>query len=297
MKKLIDFIKEAKEKKVAIGHFNVSDVVGLKAVFAAARELNVPVIIGVSEGERGFIGVKQISALIKSLREEYSAGAGGYPIFLNADHTHSLEKLKEAVEAGFDLAVFDGSKLPFDENIKKTKEAVKLAKSISASRRTDFLVEGEMGYIGSGSVILKEIPEGVAINPEDLTNPEDAAKFVKETGVDLFAPAVGNIHGLIINGNPKLDIGRIKEIRKFAGVPLVLHGGSGIKDEDFSAAINAEISVIHINTELRVAWRKGMEAALAQNPGEIVPYKILPKAVEEIKKVALKRLQLFNRLL
>jgi len=175
-------------------------------------------------------------------------------------------------------------------------KAVKLAKSISASRRTDFLVEGEMGYIGSGSVILKEIPEGVAINPEDLTNPENAAKFVKETGVDLFAPAVGNIHGLIINGNPKLDIGRIKEIRKFAGIPLVLHGGSGIKDEDFSAAINAGISVIHINTELRVAWRKGMEAALAQNPEEIVPYKILPKAVEEIEKVVEARLRLFNKI-
>src|SRR4030042_2081932 len=102
MKKLIDFIKEAEEKKMAIGHFNVSDIVGLKAVFSAARELNVPVIIGVSEGEREFIGVKQVAALIKSLREEYD-----YPIFLNADHTHSLGKLKEAVETAFDSVVFE----------------------------------------------------------------------------------------------------------------------------------------------------------------------------------------------
>jgi len=288
MKKLIDFIKEAEEKKVAIGHFNVSDIVGLKAVFEAARELNVPVIIGVSEGEWGFIGAKQISALVKSLREGYD-----YPIFLNADHTHSLEKLKEAIEAGFDSAVFDGSKLPLDENIKKTKEAVELAKSINP----DFLVEGETGYIGSGSVVLKEIPEGAAVNPKDFTKSEDAAKFIKETGVDLFAPAVGNIHGIIAGGNPRLDIRRIEEIRKSVGVPLVLHGGSGIKDEDFPAAIGAGISIIHINTELRVAWRKGMEVALNQNSEEIVPYKVLPRAVEEIKAVVIQRLKLFNKLL
>ncbi len=288
MKKLIDFIKEAEEKKVAIGHFNVSDIVGLKAVFEAARELNVPIIIGVSEGERGFIGVKQIFALVKSLRKEYN-----YPIFLNADHTHSLEKLKEVVKASFDSAVFDGSKLSLDENIKITAEAIKFAKSINP----EFLVEGEMGYIGSGSIVMEEIPEGAIINPEDFTKPEDAVRFVKETGVDLFAPAVGNIHGIITGGNPRLDIGRIGAIRKSAGVPLVLHGGSGIKNEDFLAAINAGISVIHINTELRVAWRKGMDAALSQNSEEIVPYKILPKAIEEIKEVVLKRLQLFNKLI
>ncbi len=292
MKNLFEFIKEAEEKKTAIGHFNVSDIVGLRAVFEAARELNVPVIIGVSEGERGFIGVKQISALVKSFQEEYD-----YPIFLNADHTHSLDKLKEVVEAGFDSAVFDGSKLSIEENIKITKDAVELAKSISVSRRTNFIIEGEIGYIGSGSIILKEIPEDAAINPEDFTKLENATKFVKETGVNLFAPAVGNIHGIITNGNPKLDIERIKEIRKSAGVPLVLHGGSGIKDEDFLAAIDAGISVIHINTELRIAWRKGMEAALSQNPEEIVPYKILPKAVEEIKAIVIQRLKLFNKLI
>lgn len=291
MKKLIDFIKEAEEKKTAIGHFNVSDIAELKAVFETARELDVPVIIGVSEGEREFIGARQISALVKSLREQYN-----FPIFLNADHTYSLEKLKEAVKAGYDSAVFDGSKLPFEENIKITKQAVKLAKS-SSGWFGNFLVEGETGYIGSGSVILKEIPEGAVVSPEDFTKPEDAKRFVKETGVDLFSPAVGNIHGIVAGGNPKLDIKRIEEIKKSAGVPLVLHGGSGIKDEDFLAAINAGISIIHINTELRIAWRKGMDLAMKQNPEEIVPYKVMPAAVEEIKKIIVQRLKLFNRLL
>lgn len=301
MKKLIDFIKEAEEEKRAIGHFNVSDIIGLKAVFAAVKELNVPVIIGVSEGEREFIGVKQISALVKSFREEFSTSAGRYPIFLNADHTHSLDKLKEVVEAGFDSAVFDpfgaaqGERGTLEENIKITKEAVKIVKS-SAGWFSDFLVEGEMGYIGAGSTILKEIPAGAAVNPEDFTKPEDAEKFVKETGVNLLAPAVGNIHGVITGGNPRLDIERIEKIKKLAKVPLVLHGGSGIKDEDFLAAINAGISIIHINTELRVAWRRGMETTLIKNAKEIVPYKMLPEVVEEIKKVVKSRLRLFNKI-
>jgi len=285
MKSLIEVIKEAENKKVAIGHFNVSDIVGLKAIFEGARELQAPVIIGVSEGEREFIGVKQIAALIKILKEEYS-----YPIYLNADHTKSLEKIKEVVEAGFDAAVFDASELSFEENIKKTKEAVEYAKSVNP----DFLIEGELGYIGSGSVMLKEIPAGAAIKSEDLTKPEDAAQFVQSTGIDLFAPAVGNLHGMFANSpNPKLDIQRIIEIKKAVSAPLVLHGGSGISDEDFVMAIKAGISVIHINTELRLAWRKGIEEALNKNPDEIAPYKLLPSAVESVKKVVADRIKLF----
>jgi len=288
MKKLIEIIKDAEAKKTAVGHFNVSDIAGLKAVFESAKALSLPIIIGVSEGEREFIGVKQITALVQSLREQYD-----YQIYLNADHTHSIDKLKEAISAGFDSAVFDMSSLPFEENIQKTKEAVELARQINP----DFLIEGEAGYIGSGSNVLKSIPAGAAVNVEDFTKPEDAARFVKETGVDLFSPAVGNIHGIVVSGNPKIDIERIKLIKEAADVPLVLHGGSGIKDEEFLAAINAGISVIHINTELRIAWRKGVEEGLAQNKDEIAPYKILSPAVEEIKKVAGQRLQLFNKLI
>lgn len=290
MKSLIEIIKQAESNKIAIGHFNVSDLTALKAIFEVARGLNFPVIIGVSEGERDFIGIKQIAALIKSLRDEYD-----YPIFLNADHTHSLEKLKQVVEAGFDAAVFDASKFAFKENIKKTKEAVEYVKSVNPN----FLLEGELGYIGSGSTLLKEIPAGAAIKPEDLTKPDEAAQFIKETGIDLFAPAVGNLHGIIAGaeGNPALNIQRISEIKSAVNIPLVLHGGSGIKDEDFILSIDAGISIIHINTELRLAWRKGMEKALKENPGEITPYKLLPIVIEEIKYVVEQRLKLFNRLI
>jgi ketose-bisphosphate aldolase len=287
MKPLRKIIQEAEKNKTAIGHFNISDTTALKAVFEGAKTLGIPVIIGVSEGEREFIGTRQATALIKSLRDEFD-----YSIYLNADHTKSLEKLKEAVEAGFDSAVFDMSESPLEENIKKTKEAVEYAKSI----RPDFLIEGELGYIGSGSIVLKEIPIGAAIKLEDLTKPEEAARFVKETGVDLLAPAVGNIHGILRDApQPNLNIERIKEIKNAVAIPLVLHGGSGIKDEELLAAMDAGISIIHINTELRIAWRKGIEKALMENPEETTPYKLLPFAVEEIKKVVLNKLKLFNR--
>ncbi len=289
MKTLKEYINEAENKKIAIGHFNISDLAGLKAIFESAKELGLPVIIGLSEGEAGFVGYKQAAALVKSLREQYN-----YPIFLNSDHTKSLEKIKEAVEAGFDAVLFDAGKLPLEENIQKTKEAVELVKGINP----DILVEAELGYLGASSVILKEIPKDAAIKKEDLTKPEDAARFVKETGIDLLAPAVGNIHGMFKNApNPALDIERIKEIRQTAGIPLVLHGGSGITDSDFTKAIDAGISIIHINTEIRLAWRQGIDKALKENPEEITPYKILPYAVEEIKKVVSQRLRLFNKMI
>lgn len=288
MKKLIEIIKEAEAKKNAIGHFNVSDLAGLKAIFEVARLMKVPVIIGVSEGERDFLGVRQAAALVRSLREEFN-----YPIFLNADHTHSLEKVKEAVEAGFSAIMFDVSQLPLEENIKKTKEAVDYIKNVNP----EILVEAELGYIKGSSTILST-SDVLIIKEEDLTKPEEAGQFVKETGIDLLAPAVGNIHGILKDApQPDLNIERIRQIKSVVGIPLVLHGGSGISDEDFLAAIDAGISIIHINTELRLAWRKGIEMALKAKPDEIVPYKLLPQVIEEIKKVVEYKLKLFNKII
>lgn len=287
-------LAEAKRLKVAIGHFNVSDLATLKAIFSAAQELSmtagrkIPVIIGVSEGEREFIGVAEAAGLVRNLRKLYD-----YPIFINADHTHSLEKAKAAAEAGFDAILFDGGKLPLEENIKQAKEVVAAVRAINKK----ILVEGEMGYIGSGSEVLKEIPTGAAIRPEDMTKPEEAARFVTETGVDLFAPAVGNIHGMLANAlNPHLYIEAIKKIRRAAKLPLVLHGGSGTPDEDFIKAIDAGVRIIHISTELRRAWRNGVEEGLRTQPDEVAPYKLLTPAVGKIKDITLARLKLFNRM-
>jgi fructose-bisphosphate aldolase, class II len=283
---LRDVLQQAQKNGVAVGHFNVADLVMLKAVFAAARELKVPVMVGVSEGEREFFGVRQIAALVRSLREEFD-----FPIFLNADHTHSLAKAVEAAKAGFDSIVFDLSALPFEENVRQTKEAIGVLKAINP----DILVEGEIGDIGTGSEIHDAAPD----LSRGLTSPEQAKQYVDATGVDILAPAVGNMHGMLksmVQGVTKkhLDIARIAAIKSAARVLLTLHGGSGTNDDDFRRAIAAGINIVHINTELRVAWRRGLEEGLAKKPDEVVPYKILPVAVEAVKQVALSRLRLFN---
>lgn len=281
-----EIIEEAEKTQVAVGHFNISNIEGLWGIFRAAQSLKVPVIIGLSEGERDFVGVKQAVALVKSIREEFD-----YPIFINADHTYSVERVKEAVDAQFDAVIFDGAKLSIEENIAKTKECVAYARSVNP----DILVEAELGYIGTSSKLLDEIPEGVSL--EHLTTPEDAKRFVQETGVDLFSPSVGNIHGMLRNAkNPELNIERIKEIREAAGVPLVLHGGSGISDENFKSAIAAGVSTIHINTEIRRAYREGMERSLAENPDEIAPYRLMKPAQDAVGKVVFERLKLFNNI-
>lgn len=289
-KSLRECIKEAKDKGVAIGHFNISNSEMLSGIFNAAKKLGLPIIIGVSEGEREFMGVKQVVALINSIREEYD-----YPIFLNADHTYSVDKVKEAIDAGFDMAIYDGAKLPLEENIKNAKECVDYARKISKETGRDILIEGELGYIGQSSKVLDAIPEGVKVTGDDLTHPNMAKDFVLKTGVDLLAPAVGNIHGMLrVGHDPRLDIERIQKISEICNIPLVLHGGSGTEDEDFVKAIKAGMPIIHISTELRVAFRKTLDATFKASPEEVAPYKYLKSSVEAVEKVSSDRLKLFN---
>lgn len=276
-----EYIKDAEEKKVAIGHFNISNLEGLHGIYNAAKKLNVPVIIGVSEGEERFAGRDEVVSLVKTLRER-----DDHPIFLNADHHSSFESVKACVDAGFDMVIIDGAKLPFEENVKLTKECVAYVKN----KNPNILVEAELGYIGSGSDIKEKIPEGAGI----LTTPEDAKKFVDATGIDMFAPSVGSIHGLIKTGKPHIDAELVKKIKETVKIPLVLHGGSGLRDEDFTNAIVAGISVIHINSEIRLAYRDALEKVIEQNPQEINPSKILTPAVAAIEAIVESRLKLFN---
>ena len=258
MKTLRECVLEASDNGVAIGHFNISNLEALWGIFNAARKLGVPVIIGTSEGERDFIGTRQAVALVKSLREGFD-----YPIFINADHTYSFDRVKEAIDLGYDAAIFDGAEMSFEENIKITKRCVDYARKTNP----EIIVEAELGFIGKSSKILDEIPSGVKITEEFLTKAEEAKDFAQKTSVDLLAPAVGNIHGMLKRGkDPALNIERIREIRKSAGVPLVLHGGSGNSAEDFTDAISAGVSIVHISTEIRVAYRKGLQLALQENP-------------------------------
>lgn len=298
MRTLLDTLEWAEGKGVAMPHFNIAGFEQFKTVAETARELNLPVLIGVSEGEREYLGTKQVRDLVSSYNEEYGdkEDDGGFWLFLNADHTHDPALAKEAAANGFDEVLFDGGKLPLDDDIRQTKEVVHALKAVTPT----LVVEGEMGYIGSDSEIWDKIPEGAALSPDALTKPEDAVRFVSETGVDMLAPAVGNVHGMFRGGpDPRLDIARIKAIKdalqqaQGKAVPLVLHGGSGTVDEDFTAAIGAGITIVHISTEIRAAWRKGVEEGLRENPNEVAPYKIMPAAMKEMKIVIEGRIRLF----
>jgi fructose-bisphosphate aldolase class II len=282
---LRDVLTRTEKEGAGLGHFNVADQTLLKAVVAAAVETRLPVIVGASEGEREFFGTRQLAALVKTQREQSDV-----PIFLNADHTHSLAKAVEAAKAGFDSVVIDFSALPFEENVARTKETVEAIKAINPA----MLAEGEIGNIGTGS----EIHE-TAQGDRTLSTPDEGRQFVEATGIDILAPAVGNMHGMLksmVQGKAKkhLDIERIAEIKKAAGVFLTLHGGSGTDDEHFRKAIAAGINIIHINTELRVTWRESLTGSLAEDPDEVVPYKILRPVVDAVKQVVSSRLRLFN---
>ena len=282
-KTLKDCISEAQSKKVAIGHFNISNSDGFSAVVNASKELNVPVIIGVSEGEREYIGVNEISAMVKSYREHT-----GQSVFLNADHSYSFEKVKEAIDAGFDSIIFDGTELTYEQNVSITKECIKYSKTINPQ----ILFEAELGFIGKSSKILDSIPDGVG----NLTTVKEAQDFVNETNIDMLAPAVGNIHGIVKTGEPALNIERIREIKQAVNIPLVLHGASGNSDEDIRHAIESGISIVHINTELRIAYRAGLLKSLSEFPDEISPYKYLKGARLAMQKVVSDKLKLFNNL-
>ncbi len=296
MLNLKETIELAAQNKKAIGHFNISNFEMIKAVLAAGEELSqgkeekVPVIIGLSESERKFVGSKQAVVFIKSWRDEHE-----YPVFVNADHCTTFESVKEAGEAGFDSIVIDNSSLPFEGNIKATAEAVTYIKGMYP----EVVLEGELGVIGTHSALLDKVPEKAVVGKDHSTTVAEAVRFVQETGVGCFAPAVGNIHGMLKKSfNPNLDLERITEINETVGVPLVLHGGSGIREEEVAKAISEGMAVVHVSTELRRAYssavKKLMEDFFVNNPDEVTPYKIMKPVVEEVQMVAKKKLELFG---
>ncbi len=289
MKTLREYLALAKEKKVAVGHFNVSSIDGIWAVADAGKAMNAPVIIGVSEGERDYIGVRQVAEIVRSIREER-----GQPIFLNADHTYSVERVKEAILAGFDSVIFDGAGLSFEENVKNTKECVEFAKDHKSLMGQSILIEGELGYIGKSSKVLDEVPLGAITTTESMTKPEDAKTFIEMTGIDLLAPAIGNIHGMIRGGDPALNTSRAKEICDAIPVPIVLHGASGNTPTDIKKTIDAGAVIVHVSTELRVAYRAGLMKALAIDPDEVSPYKYFKPAKLAMQRVVEEKINIFG---
>ena len=261
--KLANYFKKAQKEGWAIGQFNFTTDEQLKGIIAAAEELNSPIILGTSEGESQFLGLKKIKALVDAFRADSSV-----PIFLNLDHGKNLDYIKEAIKVGYDCVHFDGSSLSLEENIRLTKGIVKLAS------KKGTMIEGEVGIIGG-----------------KLTDPKEAKEFVQQTRVGRLAINIGTVHG----GKAKIDFKRLNEIKEaIDNTPLVLHGGSGVNNTDIKKVIESGIVKININTELRLAWKKGLEDIFKEDKGQIKPYKILTPLSEKIKKVVEDKIKLFG---
>jgi fructose-bisphosphate aldolase class II len=284
MRNLKSYFQKAHDEKFAIGQFNFSDFTQVKGIVAVAEKLKSPVILGTSEGESKFFGIEEAVAIRNVLRKRT-----GLPIFLNLDHGKSYEYLKKAVDAGYDMVHFDGSKLPLEENIKITKEVVKYA------RWRGPLVEGEVGRIGTDSSRLYD--EKFEIKEDDLTKPADAKDYIEKTGANLLAVSIGNFHGIEASGVcPNLRIDILEGVEKELGGKgmLVLHGGSGTMEEDIKKTIKSGVVKININTELRLSFSGNLRRELASNPEEIVPYKFLLIAQRSVEKVVELKINLFG---
>ncbi|MCX6724400.1 MAG: class II fructose-bisphosphate aldolase [Candidatus Staskawiczbacteria bacterium] len=283
MKNIKYYLEKAQKEQWAIGQFNFSDFTQMKAIVEAGEKMKSPLILGTSEGESKFFGLQEAVALRDVLRKK-----SGLPIFLNLDHGKSFEYLKEAIDAGYDMVHLDGSKLSLEENIKITKEVVKYA------RKKGVTVEGEVGRIGNDASRLYS--EKFVIKEEDLTKPEDAFRFLKETKADLLAVSIGNFHGIEISGiDPNLKLDVLKEVREKIGDKfLVLHGGSGTPEEDITGAIKLGIVKININTELRLAFSGNLRRFLNSNKEEIAPYKFLVDSKDSVERLVERKINLFG---
>ena len=262
------YLKKAQKEKWAIGQFNFSNAEILQAIIQAAKKSRSPLILGTSTGECQFFDPKKAVVLTEFFRQET-----GLPVFLNLDHGKSLDYIKEVIAAGYQAVHFDGSDLPLKKNIETTKKVVTYA------RKRNVLVEGEVGVIGG-----------------DLTNPQDALDFVKQTGVDSLAISVGTLHGINKSGqNPPINLKRLAEIKKKVGsIPLVLHGGSGTPLKDIKAAVKLGIVKVNFNTELRRAFTNSLKLFLEKNPTEATPYKYLPQAILSVQKIVEEKIKLLN---
>jgi len=276
---LKQYFKKANKEKWAIGQFNFSTIEQLRGIFSAASKLKSPIILGTSEGESGYLGLRETVALVEILKTEYQV-----PAFLNLDHGKSFDLIKKAIDYGYSAIHYDGSSFPFKENVKQTKKVVDYA------RGKNIVIEGELGYLRGSSQLHKK---SIKIEEKDMTSVEEAKKFVKETGVDSLAVVIGNVHGVYAE-MPKLNLKRLEEINNKVKENIVLHGGSGISNQEIKKSIKLGVVKVNNNTELRIAWKEALEKTLKENPSLFKPYKILPNAQLAVQKKVEEKIKLFG---
>jgi fructose-bisphosphate aldolase class II len=289
----------ARAKRYAIPAFNVNNLEILKAVMSAAEKMKSPVIIQTSEGAIDYAGIEYLAAMIRV------AAKGKIPVAMHLDHGKEMRYVKLALANGYSSVMFDGSSLPYKQNVTLTKTTVKLAHAKGAS------VEAEIGALAG-------IEDLVSVEERDakLTDPEEAARFAKETGCDSLAVAIGTSHGAFkFTGKTHLDIERLKRISKLVALPIVLHGASGVRedikklaeqhgaklgeargilDQDIKSAIRYGVAKINIDTDLRLAFTAGVREAVDDLPKIIDPRKLLEPAMILTKEVAMQKMKLFG---
>lgn len=293
---LNSILPRARKNGYALGAFNFNDLEFLQAILEAAEEMKSPVILQTSESAIKYMGLEYIKGLAKDLLAKIKI-----PVVLHLDHGRDLALIKKIISAGFYSSVmFDGSHLPYEKNVSQTKAIVRLAQ---AKKMT---VEAELG-------MLKGIEDGVEIvethgNASLLTDPKQAADFVKKTNCDALAVAIGTSHGAYkFKGNPKLDLKRLSKIAKLVKIPLVLHGASsiahhqglpgakGVPDSQITKAIKLGVAKVNIDTDLRLAFTAAVRKNICADQKLIDPRDYLGPAREAVKKVVKEKIKLFKK--
>jgi fructose-bisphosphate aldolase, class II len=277
---MTDMLKKAVEGKYAVGQFNLNNLEFTQAILQAAQEEQSPVILGVSEGAAKYMGgFKLVVGMVKNLMQEYNITV---PVAIHLDHGSSFENCVKAIHAGFTSVMIDGSHHPLDENIALTKKVVEVAHILGVS------VEAELGRIGGQEDDLN-VDEADAM----YAIPEECERLVRETGVDCFAPALGSVHGPY-KGEPKLGFDRMEQVMKLTGVPLVLHGGTGIPTHDIKRAISLGTAKINVNTENQLSSAAAVRSVLSAKPDLYDPRKYLGPARDAIKETVKGKIREFG---
>lgn len=278
-------MQRSRQQGFAVGAFNIDNQETLIAVARAAQKLNSPVLIEVSQGEVEALGLENVRDLVDNYREEY-----GIEMYLNLDHSPTVEACKRAIDAGYEFIHIDISQAnhdaPYEEIVAKTKEVVEYAKFTGA------LVESEPHYFAGGSNVHDEGIDYEEIK-KTFSTPEDTKAFVDATGIDTFAAAIGNLHGKY-NVPKELDLELLGRIRAAIDCQISLHGGSGTPLHYFEDASRGGVSKININTDMRVVFRESLEKVLRENPTEYAVVKLMPQVYEAVQVVVEEKINAFG---
>lgn len=271
-----EILDKAHKEGYAVGAFNVNNMEILQSVITAAEETKSPVIVQTSEGAIKYAGIDYLSAMVRLAAEKASV-----PVALHLDHGTTYETLMGCIRHGWTSIMFDGSHLPLAENIAQTKEIIKVAHACGVS------VEAELGRLGG-------IEDNISVDEKDarLTSPDEAVEFVKGTGVDYLAIAIGTAHGKY-KGEPKLDFERLQTIKKLLDMPIVLHGASGVPEDSIIKATKLGINKINIDTDIRVAFTEGVKSVVTTTD-IFDPRKICGPARDNMTKVVKAKMEMFG---